>query len=100
VFGPHSKKKHESIETLPISIFPHCPNILKPHYAFEPECLLPPLQILSISLERNEEEKKMWKQLVHGEEEPRTKFEEHFRSHVVNNFCEITIKKYFFCPAK
>jgi hypothetical protein len=34
------------------------------------------LQALAISLERTEEEKKTWKQLVHGEEEPRTKFEE------------------------
>jgi hypothetical protein len=100
VLWPHSKKKHESIETLPISIFPRCPNILQPHCEFEPECLLPPLQILSISLERIEEEKNMWKQLGHGEEEPRTKFKEQCRFHVVNDFCEINIKKYFFCPSK
>jgi hypothetical protein len=42
----------------------------------------------------------MWKQLVHGEEDPRTKFEEQCRSHVVSDFCEINIKKYFFCLAK
>jgi hypothetical protein len=100
VLGPHSKRKHESIETLPISIFPLCPNILQPHCEFEPEFLLPPLQTLSISLERTEEEKNTWKQLVHGEEEPRTEFEEQCRSHVVNDFCEINIKKYFFRPAK
>jgi hypothetical protein len=33
---------------------------------------------------------------VHGEEEPRAKFKEKFRSHVVSDFCEINIKKYFF----
>jgi hypothetical protein len=100
VLGPHSKKKQESIETMPISIFPLFPNILQPHREFEPKFLLPPLQTLSISLERTEEEKNMWKQLVHGEEEPRTEFEEQFQSHVVNDFYEINIKKYFFLPTK
>jgi hypothetical protein len=75
-WGPIPRKKHESIETLPISVFPLCPNILQPHCEFEPEFLFPPLQILAISLERIEEEKNMWKKLVHGEEEPRTNFEE------------------------
>jgi hypothetical protein len=76
VLGPHSKEKHESIETLPILVFPLCPNILQPCCEFEPEFLLPPLQTLAISPERIEEEKKTWNQLVHGEEEPRTEFEE------------------------
>jgi hypothetical protein len=76
VLGPHSKEKLDSIETLPISIFPLFPNILQPHCEFEREFLLPPFQILAISLERIEEEKNTWKQLVHGEEDPRTEFEE------------------------
>jgi hypothetical protein len=100
VLGPHSRKKHESIETLPISIFPLFPNILQPHCEFELEFLLPPLQTLAIYLERTEEEKNTWNQLVHGEEEPRTEFEEQCRSHVVKEFCEINIKKYFFRPTK
>jgi hypothetical protein len=58
------------------------------------------LQILAISLERTEEENNTWKKLVHGEEDPKTKFEEQFLSHVVNNFFEINIKKYFFRPTK
>ena len=62
--------------------------------------LFPPLQTLAISLERTEEKKNTWKQLVHGEEYSRTKFEEQFWSHFVNDFCEINIKKYFFRPAK
>jgi hypothetical protein len=98
--GPHSRRKHERKETLPISLFHLCPNILQPHCEFEPEFLLPPLQILSISLERNEGEKNMWKQLVHGEEDPNTKFKEQCRSHVVKDFCEINIKKYFWNGAK
>jgi hypothetical protein len=100
VLGPLSKRKHERIETIPISIFPLSPNIWQPHYEFEPEFLLPPLQILSISLERTEEENNTWKQLVHGEEDHMTKFEEQCWSHVANEFCEINIKKYFFHPAK
>ena len=99
MLGSLSNKKDESKETLPISVFPLCPNILQPHYEFEPEFLSPP-QTLSISLERTKEEKNTWKQLVHGEEDPRTKFEEQCRSHVVNDFCEINIKKYFFRLAK
>jgi hypothetical protein len=66
----------------------------------EPKFHLPPLKILDISLERTEEEKNTWKRLVHGEEEPRTKFEKQCWSHVVNYFCEINIKKYFFHLAK
>jgi hypothetical protein len=100
VLGPHSKNKHESIETLAISIFPLCPNILQPHFEFEPKFILPPLQTLAISIERTEEEKNTWNNLVHGEEDPRTGFEEQCRSHIVNEFCEINIKKYFFRPAK
>jgi hypothetical protein len=57
-------------------------------------------RILAISLERTKEEKNMWKKLVHGEENPRNELEEQCRSHVVNDFCEINIKKYFFRPAK
>jgi hypothetical protein len=76
VLGPHFKKNHESIETLPISIFPRCPNTLQPHCEFETEFLLPPLKILSLSLERTEEDKNTWKKLVYGEEDPRTNFEE------------------------
>jgi hypothetical protein len=34
------------------------------------------LRTLAISLERTGEEKNKWKQLVHGEEEPRNDFEE------------------------
>ena len=34
------------------------------------------------------------------EEEPRTEFEEQCQSHIVSDFCEINIKKYFFNPAK
>ena len=56
------------------------------------------MQILAISLERTEEEKNMWKKLVHGEDNPRTKLKEQCQSHVVNDFCEINIKKYFFIP--
>jgi hypothetical protein len=100
VLGSHYKNKHESIETLPISILSLCPNIFQPHCEFEIEFLLPPLQILSIYLERNEEEKNTRKQLVHGDEDPRTKFEEHCWSHVVNEFCEINIKNYFCRPTK
>jgi hypothetical protein len=78
VLGSLSRKKHESKETLPISVFPLCPNILQPHCEFELEFLFPPLQTLAISLERTEEERNTWKQLVHGEEEPKTEFEEKF----------------------
>jgi hypothetical protein len=70
--GAHSKRRHERIETLPILISPLCPNILQPHFEFEPKFLLPPLQTLAISLERNKEENNTWKKLVHSEEEPRT----------------------------
>jgi hypothetical protein len=76
VLGPHSKEKHKSIETLLILVFSLCPNILKPHCEFEREFLLPPLQILAISPERIEVEKKTWKQLMHGEEDTKTEFEE------------------------
>jgi hypothetical protein len=75
-WDPIQKWKHESIETLPILVFPLCPNILQPHCEFEPEFLLPPLQTLTISLERTEEDKNTWKHLVHGEEDPMTEFEE------------------------
>jgi hypothetical protein len=37
--GPHSKEKHEITETLPISVFPLCPNILQPRCEFEQEFL-------------------------------------------------------------
>jgi hypothetical protein len=101
---PFQKRKHESKETLPISVFPLCPNILQPHCEFEPEfpfsALFPPLQTLAISLERTEEEKNTWKQLVHGEEEPRTEFEEQLSVSYCKRLCEINIKKYFFRPAK
>jgi hypothetical protein len=83
-----------------ILVFPLCPNILQPHCEFEPEFPFPPLQALTISLERTDEEKNMWKQLVHCEEEPRTEFEDQCWSHIVSDFCEININKYFFCPAK
>jgi hypothetical protein len=68
--------KNERKENLPILVFPLFPNILQPQCEFEPEFIFPPLQTLSISLERIEEEKNTWKKLVHGEEEPRTAFEE------------------------
>ena len=35
---------------------------------------------------------------MHGEEDPKSKFEEQCRSHVVSDFCEINIKKYFSVP--
>jgi hypothetical protein len=60
VWGPMSKEKHESIETLPISVFPVCPNIRQPHCEFEPEFPCYPLQALAIPLERIEEDKEMW----------------------------------------
>jgi hypothetical protein len=86
MLGINSKRKHEGIKNIPISIFPHCPNSLQPHCEFEPEFLIPPLQIFAISLERTEEEKNMWKQLVYSEEEPKNKFKEQCWSHFVNNF--------------
>jgi hypothetical protein len=76
VLGSHSKWKHEIIETLPILVLPLCPNILEPHCEFEPEFLFPPLKAFAISIERIEEEKNTWKNLMHGEEEIRTKFKE------------------------
>jgi hypothetical protein len=74
--GSHAKEKHESIETLPISVFPLFPNICQPHCEFEPEIPFSPLQALAIPLERTGEEKETWKKLVHCEEEPRTEFKE------------------------
>ena len=74
-WGPIPKgEKDESKETPPPLVFPLCPNILQPHCEFEPEFLFPPLQTLSISLEKTEEEKNMWKKLVNGEEDPRNEF--------------------------